>query len=73
VYRNAELPEVETAASVVTLDFAKLMGWERKKEAWPLMAVAAALRDTEAYPVEALREAAGQTGAAAVDAGLELG
>ena len=73
VYRNAELPEVETAATVVTLDFSRLKGWERKKDAWALLAVVAALRDTGAYPLEALREAAGEFGAAAVDAGLDLG
>jgi pyruvate/2-oxoacid:ferredoxin oxidoreductase beta subunit/Pyruvate/2-oxoacid:ferredoxin oxidoreductase gamma subunit len=73
VYRNAELPPVETAARVVTLDFARAEGWERKKDAWALMAVAAALRDTGAYPVDALRQAAGEGGAAAVDAGLALG
>lgn len=73
VYRNAELPVVETAATVVTLDFAKATGWERKKDAWALMAVAAALRDTGAYPLDALRQAAGDSGADAVEAGLALG
>ena len=72
VYRNAELPEVETAATVRTLDFTHTKGWERKKDAWALMAVAAALRDTGAYPVDALREAVGDYGADAVEAGLAL-
>jgi hypothetical protein len=73
VYRNAELPEVQTSAQVVSLDFASVPGWERKREAWPLMAVAAALRDTGTYPLDALREAAGVSGADAVEAGLLLG
>jgi len=72
VYRNAELPEVETAARVVTLDFGGASGWERKKDAWALMAVAAAVRDLGVYPVDALREAAGESGAEAVDAGIAL-
>jgi pyruvate/2-oxoacid:ferredoxin oxidoreductase beta subunit len=72
VYRNAELPEVQTSARMISLDFARAAGWERKREAWPLMAVAAALRDTGAYPLDALREAAGSAGADAVDAGLLL-
>lgn len=70
VYRNAELPPVETEAQVVTLDFAQCRGWERKKEAWALMAVAAALRDTGAYPMDALREAVGASGVEALEAGL---
>ncbi|MDH5759850.1 MAG: thiamine pyrophosphate-dependent enzyme [Gemmatimonadota bacterium] len=73
VYRNAELPVVETRARTVTLDFAGASGWERRKDSWALMAVAAALRDSGSYPVDALREAAGAGGAAAVEAGLLLG
>jgi len=72
VYRNAELPAVETAAQVVTLDFSAVAGFERKRDAWPLMAVSAAVRDTGAYPVEALLEAAGTGGRPAVEAGLGL-
>ena len=48
-------------------------GFERKKGAWALMAVAAAVRDTGAYPLDALRDAAGNGGADAVEAGLALG
>jgi pyruvate/2-oxoacid:ferredoxin oxidoreductase beta subunit len=73
LYRNAELPAVETRAQVVALDFTSAPGWERKRDAWPLMAVAAALRDTGAYPMDALREAVGSTGLDAVEAGLGLG
>lgn len=73
VYRSAEVPAVETAARVTTLDFASIHGFEKKKDAWPLMAVAAALRDTGAYPVEALMHAVGEAGFAAVEAGLRLG
>jgi Pyruvate/2-oxoacid:ferredoxin oxidoreductase gamma subunit len=72
VYRSAEVPAVETRAKVTTLNFAALKGWERKKESWAVMAVAAAVRDTGAYPLEALREAAGQGSADAVEAGLGL-
>lgn len=73
VYRNAELPEVETAAQVITFDFKQVKGWERKRDAWALMAVAAVVRDTGAYPLDALREAAGESGAAIIEAGLLLG
>lgn len=74
IYRAAGLPEVETAARVVELDFGRVSGWGRKKDAWALMALAAALRDTGAYPVEALRDAlaAHPDRQAAVDAGLSL-
>ena len=73
VYRTADVPAVETAATTVTLDFSQAPGFERKKDAWGLMAVAVALRDTGAYPLDALREAAGADGAAAVEAALRLG
>ena len=73
VYRSAEVAAVETRAKVTTLDFAALKGWERKKDAWAVMAVAAAVRDTGAYPLDALREAAGEANADAVEAGLNLG
>jgi len=73
VYRSPEVAAVETQAKVTTLNFAALKGWERKKESWPLMAVAAAVRDMGAYSLEALREAAGQGSADAVEAGLGLG
>ena len=73
VYRNPELPHVETAAQVVALDFAAVPGFQRRKEAWPLMAVAAAVRDTGAYPLDALREAAGERGLEIVEAGLTMG
>ncbi len=74
VYRSVDLPEVETAARVVPLEFASVQGWERKRDSWTLMALAAALRDTEAYPLDAFREAIGDFPArqAAVDAGLLL-
>jgi pyruvate/2-oxoacid:ferredoxin oxidoreductase beta subunit len=74
VYRNAELPEVETAADVVTLDFGSARGFERKKDMWALMAVARAVADSDAYPIEALVDAVGDVGGrrAAVDAGLAL-
>jgi len=77
VYRSSDVPEPETEAEVVTLDFADA-GWARKKDSWALMAAARALRDTGAYPMEALREAvaAGRAGGdalAAVDAGFALG
>lgn len=73
VYRAPDVPQVETQAQVTTLDFASLKAFERKKESWPVMAVAAALRDTGAYPLDALREAAGSGSADAVEAGLQLG
>jgi hypothetical protein len=73
VYRSAEVPEVETRAKVTTLKFSAVKGFERKKESWPLMAVAAALRDTGAYPIDALRKAAGEGNADAVEVGLGLG
>jgi hypothetical protein len=73
VYRNAALPEVETAARVVPIDFSRIAGWERKKESWMLMAAAAAIRDTGAYPLDALREAVGPAGQKAVEAGLQVG
>ncbi len=74
VYVSAELPEVETAARVVRLDFGSVKGWERRRESWALMALAAALRDTGAYPVDAFREAVGEhpDRRAAIDAGLSL-
>jgi hypothetical protein len=74
VYRAAGLPPVETAARLVELDFARVPGWERKKEAWALMAVGAALRDTGAYPVDAIRAALDghPDRQAAIDAGLSL-
>jgi len=77
VYRSPDVPEPETEADVITLDFAGA-GWARKKESWALMAAARALRDTDAYPLEALREAVAAGGAAtdalaAVDAGHALG
>lgn len=74
IYRAPDLPEVETAARVVELDFGRAPGWGRKKDAWALMAVAAALRDTGAYPVDALRDAlaAHPDRQAAIDAGLSL-
>lgn len=73
VYRSAEVPEVVTAARVTTLDFGAVPGFERKRESWPLMAVAAALRDSGAYPIEALSAAVGEAGRDAVEAGLRLG
>ena len=73
VYRSAEVPAVETRAKVTTLKFSAVKGFERKKESWPLMAVAAALRDTGAYPIDALRKAAGEGNADAVEVGLGLG
>ena len=73
LYRSPDVRQEETAARVRTLDFAGAKGFERKKESWALMAVAAAVRDTDAYPLDALREAAGRGGAEAVEAGLALG
>lgn len=73
VYRSADVPAVDTAARVTTLDFVSAAGFERKRESWPLMAVAAALRDTGAYPIEALLAAVGEAGRDAVEAGLRLG
>lgn len=73
VYRSTEVAAVETRAKVTTLNFAALKGWERKKDSWALMAVAAAVRDTGAFPTEALRSAAGSEGADAVEAGLGMG
>lgn len=73
VYRAPDVPQVETQARVTTLDFASVKGYERKKELWGLMAVAAALRDSGAYPTEALLEAAGSSAHDAVEAGLALG
>lgn len=72
VYRAPDVAQVETQARVTTLDFAAVKGFERKKEAWPLMAVAAALRDSGTYPTEALLEAAGGSNHDVVEAGLHL-
>lgn len=73
LYRGPDLPPVATGAAVTTLDFASVPGFERKRDLWPLMAVAAAVRDTGVYPVDALLEAAGESGRAAVEAGASLG
>jgi Pyruvate/2-oxoacid:ferredoxin oxidoreductase gamma subunit len=73
VYRSADVAAVETRAKVTTLKFSAVKGFERKKESWPLIAVAAALRDTGAYPIDALRKAAGEGNADAVEVGLGLG
>ncbi|MFQ5536146.1 MAG: thiamine pyrophosphate-dependent enzyme [Gemmatimonadota bacterium] len=73
VYRSAELPEVETRARVVRLDFGSVPGFQRKKDQWALLALGRALADTGAYPLEALREALGASAAqrwAAVEAGI---
>lgn len=71
VYRSVEVPEVETKARVVTLDFAAA-GFGRRRDEWALIAAAAALRDRPVYPLEAFREAAGSEALEAVEAGLAL-
>lgn len=75
LYQSAELPEPDTAAAVVRLDFASVEGFGRKKDIWGMMAVAVALRDTGAYPVDAFLEAVedgekGEARRAAVEAAL---
>lgn len=78
VYLSADLPEVETAARLVRLDFSRAPGWERKKDLWTVMAVAVALHETGAYPLDAFRHAigsrakGGEEALRAIDAGLEL-
>jgi 2-oxoglutarate ferredoxin oxidoreductase subunit beta len=76
VYRSTDVPEAETDAEVVTLDFAAA-GWSRRREWWALIAAARALRDSGAYPGEALRDAVAAGGGssdalAAVDVGFAL-
>ena len=57
-----DLPPVETRARVAALDFSAT---GQPKTAWALMALAAALRHTGIFPVEALRDAVAQGGHAA--------
>ena len=71
VYRSPEVPEVETRARVVTLDFAAA-GFGRRRDEWALMAAAVALRDRPVYPLDAFREAAGIQAQETVAAGLGM-
>lgn len=71
IYRAAGIPAVGTGLRVRELDLATVPGHERRKERWALMAVAVALRDTGAYPVEALLASVDEEGRAAVAAALE--
>lgn len=72
VYRSPDLPDIETDARVVVMDY-EAAGLARKKDLWAVMAAAAALRDTDAYPIEAFRDAVGEHGHAAIEAGLASG
>lgn len=72
VYRSREVPEPETRARVVTLDF-EAAGFGRRRDEWALIAMAAALRDRPVYPLDALRAAAGDAAREAVEAGSEMG
>lgn len=72
VYRTPEVPTEPTAARVATLTPAAVPGFERRREAWALMAVAAALKDARAYPTEALSAVVGEGDRAVVEVGLSL-
>ncbi|HSB64960.1 MAG TPA: thiamine pyrophosphate-dependent enzyme [Anaerolineales bacterium] len=55
LFVNSELLPVKTQARVVPLDFKQAGGV--KKENWTLVALARMLRETEIFPLEALKEA----------------
>jgi pyruvate/2-oxoacid:ferredoxin oxidoreductase beta subunit len=54
---NATLPDIETPARKIKLDFKSAGPWGRKKEYWAMMALAKSLEIMAIYPTEAFIEA----------------
>ncbi len=57
LYVQSDLLPVETKARIIPLDFQTTGAFRRKKEYWAIMAIARALQETGAYPLEAFKEA----------------
>ncbi len=72
---HSDLLPVETRARVLPIDFKQAGKWGSRKEAWAVMALAAALARLEIYPLEAFTEAIGTRSEFAADnlAAVEAG